>query len=84
MVFDPSPTPQLGPEREMLDWHRSPFANGPGAVEYALCGDGVAVRHADHPDDVAMVFPAGQWQAFVDACRLGYCDVATIGERSVP
>ncbi|WP_040726446.1 DUF397 domain-containing protein [Nocardiopsis chromatogenes] len=53
---------------EHLAWRKSSYSGG-GAqdcVEYAPLTSGAAVRDSQNRDAGMFVFPAGEWQAFLD------------------
>jgi hypothetical protein len=55
-------------------WQKSSYSGGNGGqcVEVARNLRGiVAVRDSKDPDGPRLVFPAGQWRAFVDGVRHG-------------
>ena len=55
-------------------WMKSSYSGptGGNCVEVAfLAGGQVAVRNSRHPSGPALVFPAGEWDAFLSGARDG-------------
>lgn len=62
------------PDASLLVWRKSSKSgnNGGQCVETAdLPGGGRAVRDSKDPDGPVLVFPVGEWSAFVEGVRAG-------------
>lgn len=52
-------------------WHRSTYTQQQNCVEVADAPGMTAVRDTKHRDAGHLVFPSSEWQALVEAVRLG-------------
>lgn len=71
--------PVRSDELPPLAWRTSSFSgnNGGNCVEVAPFADGtgrVAVRHSKVPDGTAIVYSAGEWEAFLAGAKSGEFD----------
>jgi hypothetical protein len=65
----------MTPDLRAAAWFKSTrSANDGGCVEVAFVERVVAVRDSKDPAGPVLIFPAGQWAAFVAAVRQGQHD----------